>query len=80
MDAIPHEVIGLFNLPILQPYCGTRVDQASNRNKFQESFWGIRAAGQRLKLTSPPFESQFYKKCVSLDVSQPHGLHGILEG
>jgi hypothetical protein len=34
-------------------YLGPGVDSASNRNEYQESFWGVKG-GWRVGLTSPP--------------------------
>jgi hypothetical protein len=49
-------------------------DSASNINEYQESSWGKRAAGRRVRLTtSPQFMSRFSRKCGSLDVSQSYG-------
>jgi hypothetical protein len=42
MVLIPDEVIGFFKLiESFQPHYGPGVDSVSNRNKHQESSWGI---------------------------------------
>jgi hypothetical protein len=55
-------------------HCGPRFDSASNRNKYQESSWGLRGAGRYVRLTtSPSYVSWLPGKCDSLDVSQAYG-------
>jgi hypothetical protein len=78
--SIPLEVNGFFNLPNpFSPHYGSRVDPAPNRNEYQETFGGQRAASQRLRLTS---HRHLWANCLenvrNLDVSQPYGLNSLL--
>jgi len=43
--SIPVGVIGTFDIKSFRSYYGPGVDSASNRNKYQEHFLGVKIAG-----------------------------------
>jgi hypothetical protein len=59
---------------------GPEVDSASNRNKYQESSWGVKD-GWRVRLTNlPPSLSRLSRQNVGASTSHnPMGLHGLLQ-
>jgi hypothetical protein len=54
-----------------QPHFGPGVEQASNRNEYQKSSWGVKYSW-RIRLTSPPTVSWLSRKCGIFDASQPY--------
>jgi hypothetical protein len=60
---------------------GPGVDSASNRNEYQESFWGVKG-GRRVRLTIlPPSVNRLSRENVGTSNSHnPMGFHGLLRG
>jgi hypothetical protein len=57
------------------------VESASNRNEYQESFWGVKG-GRRVSLTTlPPSVNLLSRENVGVSISHyPMGLHALLQG
>jgi hypothetical protein len=53
-----------------QQHSVSGVDWPCNRNEYQESSWGVRKSGRRVKLTT---SSPFLTKCGCLDMTQLYG-------
>jgi hypothetical protein len=51
---------------------GPGVCSASNRNEYQESFWGIKRCRRVRMKISPPSVSRLPRHCGILDISQPY--------
>jgi hypothetical protein len=74
--ASPDKVIGIFNLP---NNFSLGVDSASYRNEYHEMFLGSRARPERIAdLTT--CVNQLCREFGILDVYNPKGLHGLLQG
>jgi hypothetical protein len=56
-----------------QPHYGPGVDLASSRSEYQESSWGKGRPVRKADNLNTICEPIFYRKCGSLDVSQPYG-------
>jgi hypothetical protein len=79
----PDEITGFFSqyTQSFRPHYGPGVDSASNRNEYQQSFWGGGVKrGRRVRLTTSPSVSQFSGKCGSLDILQPYRLPRTVTG
>jgi hypothetical protein len=68
-DRVPMKWIFFFNLRTM----ALGVDPASNRNEYQNSSWGSKERPARRADNLIVILSRLYRKCGSLDVSQPCG-------
>jgi hypothetical protein len=70
---IPVKTIRFFNRPNPSSRNMARVDSSSNRNEYQESFWGVNGCRIVRLTTSLPCVSRLSTKCGNFDVFQPYG-------
>jgi hypothetical protein len=67
--------------PTLQLNYGPEIDSASNRNEYQESFWGVKGGRCVRPTTLPPSVNRLSRENVGAPMSHnPMGLHGLLQG
>jgi hypothetical protein len=80
-DSIPDYVIGVLKFTYsFQLQFGLGFDSSSNRNEYQESFWELRPAVRRVRLTMTAICEPTALENMEASMSHsPIGLHFLLQ-